>query len=239
MAATVFLESRETEGPRMKRGKLCDNAVYLVINLSGALGESWNVFPSDVILDPISRLPPMPSVANMLNSLLNGLFNTHGLQERSSLADTVADLGTRWEVERVSIKPYPCCHFAHGAVDCALALRAEAITADEVQGTHAIVDTVAAGFICHPIESKYSPNNAYGAKFSLPYLVACALIDGRLDQGSFTDAGIYRQEILTFARKLTYEEAKQETTGFPNYFPGHLRVTLSDGRVMEKRVAIT
>lgn len=168
----------------------------------------------------------------------NGLFNTHGLPDRSSVAETVANLGTRWEIERVSIKPYPCCHFAHGAVDCALALRAEGVTADKVQGIHAIVDAVAAGFICNPIESKYSPNNAYGAKFSLPYLVACALIDGRVDQESFTDTGICRKEILTLAHKVTYEEAEPATTGFPNYFPGHLRVTLSDGRVIEKRVAI-
>ena len=66
----VFLESRETEGPRMKRGKLRDNAVYLVLDLFGALGESRNIFLPDVILDPVSRLRPMPGVANTLNSLL-------------------------------------------------------------------------------------------------------------------------------------------------------------------------
>ena len=46
----------------------------------------------------------------------NGLFNTHGLPDRCAAAATVSELGRRWEIGRVSIKPYPCCHFAHGAV---------------------------------------------------------------------------------------------------------------------------
>lgn len=168
----------------------------------------------------------------------NGVFNTHGLPELSDPALTVADLGTRWETERVSIKPYPCCHFAHGAVDCAIELRYDGVKAADVRNIHAIIDEVAAGFVCKPIESKFAPKNAYGAKFSLPFLVACGLIDGRVNQGSFTADQIQREDLLSLARKTSYEDAEKGTTGFPKYFPGHLRITLNDGRLIEKRVAI-
>lgn len=168
----------------------------------------------------------------------NGLFNTHGLPDLCDPAQTAADLGSRWEIERVSIKPYPCCHFAHGAIDCAMALRAEGVTPDRIRNIHAIIDDVAAGFVCRPIESKYRPSNAYGAKFSLPYLVACGLIDGDVDQESFTQDSIRREDLLALAQKVTYENAEEGTTGFPKYFPGHLVVTLMDGSVIEKRVAI-
>lgn len=168
----------------------------------------------------------------------NGVFSTHGLPALSDPALTVAGLGTRWETENVSIKPYPCCHFAHGAVDCAIALRKDGIRAEDVRNIHAIIDEVAAGFVCDPIESKYAPANAYGAKFSLPYLVACGLIDGHIDQGSFTKDQIQREDLLALARKTTYENAEKGTTGFPKYFPGHLRITLNDGRLIEKREAI-
>lgn len=168
----------------------------------------------------------------------NGLFRTHGLPELCDPAQITAELGARWEIERVSIKPYPCCHFAHGAVDCAIALRAEGITPEQVRGIHAVIDEVAAGFVCKPIEAKYLPSNAYGAKFSLPYLVACGLIDGDIDQRSFTDRSIRREDLLALARKVTYEDAQKGTTGFPKYFPGHLVVTLADGSVVEKRVPI-
>ncbi|WP_417601803.1 MmgE/PrpD family protein [Pararhodobacter oceanensis] len=166
------------------------------------------------------------------------VFNTHGLPDLSDPALVSADLGSRWETENVSIKPYPCCHFAHGAVDCAIELRADGIKPADIVNIHAIIDEVAAGFVCDPIESKYAPANAYGAKFSLPYLVACGLIDGKVEQASFTADQIQRPDLLGLARKTTYENAEKGTTGFPKYFPGHLRITLTDGQVIEKRVAI-
>lgn len=167
-----------------------------------------------------------------------GLFRTHGLPELTSPDKLTAGLGEAWEIERVSIKPYPCCHFAHGAVDCAIALREDGITAEQVRSVHAIIDEVAANFVCRPLESKYRPDSAYGAKFSLPYLVACGLIDGRCDQASFSAESIGRDELLELARKVDFEDAPKNTTGFPQYFPGHLIVTLHDGTVIEKRVPI-
>ncbi|PVA09513.1 hypothetical protein DC366_14115 [Pelagivirga sediminicola] len=70
------------------------------------------------------------------------------------------------------------------------------------------------------------------------YLVACGLIDGRVDQASFTPGAITRADLLDLAREVTFENAEKGTTGFPVYFPGHLIVTTTDGRTIEKRVAI-
>lgn len=167
-----------------------------------------------------------------------GIFHTHGHPELCCIQETVAKLGTRWEIERVSIKPYPCCHFAQGAVDCALKLHDQGIQADQIEKIHAIIDAVAAGFVCTPITQKYAPVNAYGAKFSLPFLIACAVIDGQVDQDSFTDGNIRREDLNTLGKRVTYEEAEKGTTGFPTYFPGHLVTTLKDGRVIEACVPI-
>src|SRR5690606_37596852 len=70
VSAMVFLEPRETERPGVDGGKLRDNAVYLVLDLFGALGKCRNVFLPDVILDPVPRLRPMPGIANTLDSLI-------------------------------------------------------------------------------------------------------------------------------------------------------------------------
>ena len=80
----VFLEPRETERPGVKRGQLRNDAVYLVLDLFGALDERGNIFLPDVILDPVPRLPPVPGVANALDSLLPmGLIAglLHGFRE--------------------------------------------------------------------------------------------------------------------------------------------------------------
>ena len=56
-----------------------------------------------------------------------GLFETH-LQahaDQAEVARLAAGLGTRWELADTAIKPYPVCHFIHGAADAAIALHAE------------------------------------------------------------------------------------------------------------------
>ena len=34
-------------------------------------------------------------------------------------------LGREWETPRIGFKPYPCCHYNHAYIDCALRLRRE------------------------------------------------------------------------------------------------------------------
>jgi len=70
VAAMIFVKTREAERPSMKRGKLRDNSVYLVLDLFGALSERRNVFLPDIFLDPVPCLRPMPGVNNVLNSAL-------------------------------------------------------------------------------------------------------------------------------------------------------------------------
>ena len=167
-----------------------------------------------------------------------GLFHTHALPELCDISAVSAELGTRWETERVSIKPYPCCHFAHGAIDCATELHRDGLRPENVTKIHAIIDEVAAGFVCKPMELKHAPESAYGAKFSLPFLVASGLIDGDISPKSFTDDSIRRHDVLGLARKVSYENAQVGTTGFPRYFPGHLIVTTTAGTIIEKQVKI-
>src|SRR5262245_22734468 len=53
-----------------------------------------------------------------------GLFETH-LHEAAApvdLAQLSDGLGTRWYLCETAIKPYPVCHFIHGAADAAIAL---------------------------------------------------------------------------------------------------------------------
>ncbi|EAJ7529657.1 MmgE/PrpD family protein [Campylobacter jejuni] len=42
-------------------------------------------------------------------------------------------LGEIWQTMQVSIKPYPSCHFAHGLIDCAIALKNDGLKADKIK----------------------------------------------------------------------------------------------------------
>ena len=53
-----------------------------------------------------------------------GLFQSHlqGHLPDADLGQLSAGLGSDWKLAETAIKPYPVCHFAHGAADAAIAL---------------------------------------------------------------------------------------------------------------------
>lgn len=167
-----------------------------------------------------------------------GLYVTHGIQQEAVPQDVCTDLGQRWEMLRVSIKPYPCCHFAHATVDCARMLRQDGVLPEDIEHIHCVVDPIAAALICEPPETKFEPNTPYAAKFSLPYLVASGMIDDRLNLTSFQPQQLIRADVKALAKRVSYRYCEAGEIPFPTYFPGFIDVTLKNGSVMTKRLDI-
>ncbi len=183
-------------------------------------------------------------VANLAKANLTGplsifegrdnIFATFGIKELCDKSELTKGLNDIWQVLQVSIKPYPCCHFAHGLIDCALALRADGLKCEDIEQIHCFVDEVPSNFICDPINAKYAPQSAYQAKFSMPFLMAVAFIDGFVNLSSYQN--LNRAEVLDFARKIDYE--KRQSEGFPKYFPGHILARLKNGSEIKKDIFI-
>ncbi|MDX2204230.1 MAG: MmgE/PrpD family protein [Hyphomicrobiaceae bacterium] len=167
-----------------------------------------------------------------------GILATHGLLADSDTAALTRGLGRDWEMSMVSIKPYPCCHFLHGFIDCALGLRRHGIAVGEIDEIEAIVPAVEVPFICEPAALRAHPVTPYIAKFSLPLTVAAALIDGAVDHKTFTSDYLRREDALTLAKRVRYRVAGPDETTFPTYYPGWLRMRLRDGRLLEERLDI-
>ncbi|MBI3635744.1 MAG: MmgE/PrpD family protein [Candidatus Rokubacteria bacterium] len=62
-----------------------------------------------------------------------GLYRAFLGAERAAALDTAPfdTLGREWETRRIGFKPYPCCHYLHAYLDCALALRANIVDSHE------------------------------------------------------------------------------------------------------------
>jgi 2-methylcitrate dehydratase PrpD len=167
-----------------------------------------------------------------------GVLRAYGHPERCDVAALDKDLGSQWEMTRVSIKPYPCCHFAHAFVDCAAQLRAHGIRPDDIRSIECTVDALQVPMVCEPAADKLAPATPYVAKFSLPYLVAVGLIDGRVEHATFDAANLRRADLRALASRVSYRVAAPGETGFPETFPGRLTATLGDGRVLEERLDV-
>lgn len=166
------------------------------------------------------------------------LYQTHGIREQAQPDSIVKDLGEKWALLDVSIKPYPVCHFAHATVDCARQLRKRGVTADDIVNVECVVDPVAAALICEPPESKWAPKTAYAAKFSLPWLFAVGFLDDELTLSSLSAENLQREDLQTLAKRVSHRYPTTGEIAFPTYFPGLIFVTLTNGEQLTERLDI-
>jgi len=143
-------------------------------------------------------------------------------------------LGKVWEVEQLTFKPYPCGSIAHPYMDCAFRLREQfAILPDQIAEIHCRTAEGPVPRLWEPLAAKQRPPNGYAAKFSLPYLVAVMLVKGRAGLAEFTDEAVQDKAVLAVAAKVNYE--LDPSIDYPRQFVGHVRIRLTDGRVVEER----
>ncbi|ANY08515.1 MmgE/PrpD family protein [Pseudonocardia sp. HH130630-07] len=161
-----------------------------------------------------------------------GLYNTH-LAGRETRPEAVVDgLGERWELMRTAVKPYPVCHFVHAFADAALLLRPQ-IGDTAVTGIRCAIHPVPGKVVCEPPESKWAPRDEYDAKFSLPYVVATALLRGRFTLAELEDEALADREVLDLAQRVRVGE--DPDSAFPAAYSGAIEIELADGRVLRHR----
>ena len=139
-------------------------------------------------------------------------------------------LGSRWETEQITIKPYAACQLVHASLD---ALASIAIDARDVDSIVFDIPPDSIPIVCEPAGSKRQPRTPYEGKFSLPYCAAALLIDGQITIDSFDEARLERKEILDLTSRISYRA--KAFAGVPADAPGIVEVTLSDGRVSKGR----
>jgi 2-methylcitrate dehydratase PrpD len=115
------------------------------------------------------------------------------------------DLGRVFEGAHVSFKPWPSCRGTHPYVDAVLQIvGAHHLKPVDVEGIHVVVSPVSK-MLCEPLERKQRPVTAIDAKFSIPFVVATALINGRVSLEHFTPQALSNQEVLQMAQRVTYQ----------------------------------
>jgi 2-methylcitrate dehydratase PrpD len=155
----------------------------------------------------------------------------------ADVAAIAADLGDRWEVLELSIKPYPACHFAHASTWAAGEIfEANGLRLDDIEEIIVRVPDEGAPLVLEPLESKAEPRTPYDAKFSLPYTVAQRLVHGHLDPASFAEDRIRDPAVLELAAHVRGERLDGPPS---SRFAGGARVVTRSGRVLDRFVAHT
>ena len=162
----------------------------------------------------------------------HGLYRSFG-GEGEYQWERLEELGRAWEIPKIAFKSYPCGSISHPYMDCALRLRQKhSLRPDDIEE---IVCRTAEGPVprlWEPIADKRHPQTSYGAKFSLPYSIACMLVRGKAGLEEFSDETIQDRKILQVAAKVSYE--LDPAIDYPRHFSGHVKIRLKDGRVLEE-----
>jgi 2-methylcitrate dehydratase PrpD len=161
-----------------------------------------------------------------------GLYRSHLGDAAWDAASITADLGTRWHLCEIAIKPYPCCHMTHACVDAAAALRAKpGVRPRDIERIECFIHPREMPVVCEPRPTKLVPQTDYDAKFSLPYCVAAMLLRGRLDLDDFTTVSITDPAVLELAQRV--DCLPDPAADYPRCFPGRVRLRLRDGHTYE------
>jgi 2-methylcitrate dehydratase PrpD len=166
-----------------------------------------------------------------------GLFDTHlqGDHHDIDLGFMSDDLGTRWMMVDTALKPYPVCHFIHGAADAAIDARGEiGDTAIEAVEIRLPADTLP--IVAQPEAAKRAAATEYEAKFSAHYVVAACLLQGSFGLSDLTAKALADPTIRALAARTTC--VVDPDSAFPTYFSGGVRVRLADGREIDRHVRV-
>ena len=149
----------------------------------------------------------------------------------------LGDLGQPLQVMRVSIKPYACCRYNHGLIDCILQLtETHHVQPTQVERIRLGVLSGGALLVADPIEQKRAPHSVVDAQFSAPYAAAVALVHG------LTGIDAYTQDILDdpivrglMQRTECYRDPSLDAV-YPRQWPAAVEVTLKNGQAFYTRV---
>jgi 2-methylcitrate dehydratase PrpD len=163
----------------------------------------------------------------------HGLFNGFAHTREGNWGALLDSFGERWVTETLAFKPYPCGTMIQPYADCARRLFRQGIPADALAEIVCEVGEGTVHRLWEPLGDKQRPPNGYAAKFAAPYCIAVGLLSGNLGLDAFSDDAVADERVRALAARIRYRI--DPANPYPAAYTGHIRATLSDGRVVEER----
>jgi 2-methylcitrate dehydratase PrpD len=150
----------------------------------------------------------------------------------------VAGLGERYETMEIAVKPYPSCRYGHAAIDALIALRAaNDIDFRDVDSVEVGLPRTGWNLIGDPERTKQNPKNYVDGQFSMSFVAAVALREGRMGWDDYANH-LGDDETLALCRRVRANVDDRCEAVFPDNMSGVARVALAGGDSFEKMVVM-
>ena len=167
-----------------------------------------------------------------------GFFETHMQAHVGDVnyAAIVDGLGRDWALLDTAIKPYPVCHFIHGAAEAALRLHEQVKDKSCIVRITCELPAPTLPIVAEPAAAKVVPRSDYEAKFSAQFVVAACLLKGRFGLAELEDDALKDEATLALARRVTCIEERDSP--FPLHFSGAVTIELDSGETLACRIPV-
>ena len=213
-------------------------SVRSVINLSASMSpaNTWtpalegvtirNAYPGRSGLEGILAVDLHRAGFTGLTDAPSDVYGTI-LADRFEPKRALDGLGGPLRIQQNYFKLYACCRYNHFALDALLAMaRAGEVRADEVE--RVVVTTIPFG----PRMAGVAPTSMLGAKFSIPYAVAAALVLGRADVAAFVEPALGDPRIRALAGRVEVRVDPEMSPRRADAPTARVEVALKDGRAL-------
>jgi len=191
-------------------------------NCAGANAAKQGVFAALLARDGISG--PSAVIEGKF-----GLFDIVG-----SFNWTLPTQSKEFAINRVNLKSFPLCYHGQSAVQAALNLHFQ-VNTNEIEGIEIEVYAQSHREMANE-ESKWKPNTPETADHSLPYVVAAALVDGKIDANTFDPVRLTDPRLIKLMEKIRVSIAPDLSARYPKSAPARIVVHLSGGLVARTEV---
>ena len=141
---------------------------------------------------------------------IGGFSGNKNLLEADAYKHLSSDLGEKYHIMDLYFKPYPCCRWAHPAIDACIGLMKDyGIKGEDIK--HVTVQT----FKRATMLSKIEPKTADEAQYNIAYPIAATLVRGGFGIEEVSEESFKDKKILEMMKKLSFEADEELDSKFP------------------------
>ncbi|MDD2496930.1 MAG: MmgE/PrpD family protein [Desulfitobacteriaceae bacterium] len=137
-------------------------------------------------------------------------------------------LGESFKIWENCYKIYSSCRHTHHVIDIIRGLKEKyRLIPDQVQKIK--INTYSAAL---DITDNFDPSSVYGAKFSLPFCAALALVYGKAGLEEFSEANLFNSEIKRVMSQVELNIQPEMNQAYPKKWPASVEIVLTDGNII-------
>ena len=157
---------------------------------------------------------------------MSGFEGNKNLLEADEYRHYLDDLGEKYQVMDLYFKPYPCCRWAHPAIDaCTTLMRGNSISYEDIE--RVTIKT----FDRATRLSKIEPKTVDEAQYNIAYPVASALVYGDFGITQVWEKALSDEKTLSMMKRLSFEVDEKLDAQFPARRICKAEILTKDGKL--------